>query len=151
MRSPMHAWPICPPQPQRRPCCPKSSIAARKPIAPDSSKLPQGLPAMRKIIEVSALKLPLSTGAARKISRCGSFGGQSQRARSSHASGARPGRAARLQPEEPVTSSDRLPNQIEVSVGTFVVLLTTTDLQTVAVADPQYRRCGGCQCGARCW
>ena len=39
-------------------------------------------------------------------------------------------------PPAPVTSSDRLPNQIEVAVSTFVVLLTTTDLQTVAVADP---------------
>ena len=39
-------------------------------------------------------------------------------------------------PAVPVTNSDRLPNQIEVAVSTFVVLLTTTDLQTVAVADP---------------
>ena len=39
-------------------------------------------------------------------------------------------------PAAPVTNSDRLPNQIEVAVSTFVVLLTTTDLQTVAVADP---------------
>ncbi|MBW3635473.1 MAG: BON domain-containing protein [Armatimonadetes bacterium] len=39
-------------------------------------------------------------------------------------------------PGAPVTNSDRLPNQIEVAVSTFVVLLTTTDLQTVAVADP---------------
>ena len=39
-------------------------------------------------------------------------------------------------PSAPVTSSDRLPNQIEVAVSTFVVLLTTTDLQTVAIADP---------------
>jgi hypothetical protein len=40
------------------------------------------------------------------------------------------------QPTRPVTNSDRLPNQIEVSVGTFVVLLTTSDLDTVAVAEP---------------
>ncbi|HEX8237798.1 MAG TPA: BON domain-containing protein [Abditibacteriaceae bacterium] len=40
------------------------------------------------------------------------------------------------QPSRPVTNSDRLPNQIEVSVGTFVVLLTTSDLDTVAVAEP---------------
>lgn len=39
-------------------------------------------------------------------------------------------------PGAPVTNSDRLSNQIEVAVSTFVVLLTTTDLQTVAVADP---------------
>ena len=39
-------------------------------------------------------------------------------------------------PSAPVTNSDRLPNQIEVAVSTFVVLLTTTDLQTVAIADP---------------
>ncbi len=39
-------------------------------------------------------------------------------------------------PPAPVTNSDRLPNQIEVATSTFVVLLTTTDLQTVAVADP---------------
>ncbi len=41
-----------------------------------------------------------------------------------------------VQPAQPVTNSDRLPNQIDVAVSTFVVLLTTTDLQTVAVADP---------------
>lgn len=40
------------------------------------------------------------------------------------------------QPSRPVTNSDRLPNQLEVSVGTFVVLLTTSDLDTVAVAEP---------------
>jgi pilus assembly protein CpaC len=40
------------------------------------------------------------------------------------------------QPERPVTNSDRLPNQLEVSTGTFVVLLTTSDLNTVAIADP---------------
>jgi Flp pilus assembly secretin CpaC len=39
-------------------------------------------------------------------------------------------------PRAPVTNSDRLPNQIEVAVSTFVVLMTTTDLQTVAIADP---------------
>jgi len=47
-----------------------------------------------------------------------------------------PGGAPLRQPAAPVTNSDRLSNQIEVSVSTFVVLLTTTDLQTVAVADP---------------
>jgi len=41
-----------------------------------------------------------------------------------------------IKPATPVTNSDRLSNQIEVSVSTFVVLLTTTDLQTVAIADP---------------
>lgn len=40
------------------------------------------------------------------------------------------------QPATPVTNSDRLSNQIEVATSTFVVLLTTTDLQTVAIADP---------------
>jgi Flp pilus assembly secretin CpaC len=40
------------------------------------------------------------------------------------------------QPARPVTNSDRLPNQLEVSVGTFVVLLTTSDLDTVAIAEP---------------
>jgi len=40
------------------------------------------------------------------------------------------------EPDNPVTSSDHLPNQIEVAVSTYVVLLTTSDLQTVAVADP---------------
>jgi len=47
-----------------------------------------------------------------------------------------PGGAPVRRPTAPVTNSDRLSNQIEVSVSTFVVLLTTTDLQTVAVADP---------------
>lgn len=47
-----------------------------------------------------------------------------------------PNGAPLKQPGAPVTNSDRLSNQIEVAVSTFVVLLTTTDLQTVAVADP---------------
>lgn len=40
------------------------------------------------------------------------------------------------QPAQPVTSSDQLPNQIEVAAGTYIVLVTTSDLQTAAIADP---------------
>jgi pilus assembly protein CpaC len=40
------------------------------------------------------------------------------------------------QPQSPVTSSDRLPNQIEVATSTYVVLVTKVDLETVAIADP---------------
>jgi Flp pilus assembly secretin CpaC len=40
------------------------------------------------------------------------------------------------QPQHPVTSTDRLPNQIEVATSTYVVLVTKVDLSTVAIADP---------------
>ena len=40
------------------------------------------------------------------------------------------------QPQSPITSSDRLPNQIEVAASTYIVLVTKVDLQTVAIADP---------------
>lgn len=40
------------------------------------------------------------------------------------------------QPQHPVTSSDRLANQIEVASSTYIVLVTKVDLATVAIADP---------------
>jgi pilus assembly protein CpaC len=40
------------------------------------------------------------------------------------------------QPQKPITSSDRLPNQVEVAASTYIVLVTKVDLATVAVADP---------------
>ena len=40
------------------------------------------------------------------------------------------------QPQHPVTSSDRLANQIEVASSTYIVLVTKVDLSTVAIADP---------------
>ncbi len=41
------------------------------------------------------------------------------------------------QPQKPITSSDRLPNQVEVAASTYIVLVTKVDLATVAVADPE--------------
>ncbi len=101
----------------------------------DSQSLPQGLPAMRKIIEVSALKLPLGNALPERY-RAAAVSADNPNAPTRRTRLAQDSEAPPVRPEEPVTSSDRLPNQIEVSVGTFVVLLTTTDLQTVAVADP---------------
>ena len=101
----------------------------------DTSKLPQGLPAMRKIIEVSALKLPLSNALPEKY-RDAAVSADNPNVPARGTRLAQDPEAPPVKPEEPVTNSDRLPNQIEVAVGTFVVLLTTTDLQTVAVADP---------------
>jgi Flp pilus assembly secretin CpaC len=40
------------------------------------------------------------------------------------------------EPQKPITSSDRLPNQVEVAASTYIVLVTKVDLATVAVADP---------------
>ena len=47
-----------------------------------------------------------------------------------------PGAPPVRQPQSPITSSDRLPNQIEVAASTYIVLVTKVDLQTVAIADP---------------
>jgi Flp pilus assembly secretin CpaC len=109
-----------------------------------SSSDAAGLGAMRKVIQVSALKLPASTLLPEKY-RAVAISADALLARGAARSGARgSARGLRaqnsdlppLRPAQPVTNSDRLPNQIEVAVSTFVVLLTTTDLQTVAVADP---------------
>lgn len=108
--------------------------------------VPAALQPMGKVITVSALKLPpasapLPKWSPEKIVRADSLriapslpGAKVVKAN---------GRVAQntatsplKQPARPVTNSDRLPNQLEVSVGTFVVLLTTSDLSTVAVADP---------------
>jgi pilus assembly protein CpaC len=108
------------------------------PSAPDAGEsLATGLPGMRKIINVSALKLPPASQPldpklrARAISADAPFLAPSLPRMAQN-----PAAPPLTQPARPVTNSDRLPNQIEVAVSTFVVLLTTTDLQTVAVADP---------------
>lgn len=110
--------------------------------APDASEALASLPATRRIIQASALKLPTAGELPAKYR---------ERAVSADTLAPSPAPLPRLaqgerraqnpklppiQPAQPVTNSDRLPNQIEVSVSTFVVLLTTTDLQTVAIADP---------------
>ena len=117
-------------------------VSANQGAAPDASAALARLASTRRIIQVSALKLP-SAGElpakyrARAVSadtlapplpRMAQIPRAERRAQNPNLP---PVRAT-----QPVTSSDRLPNQIEVSVSTFVVLLTTTDLQTVAIADP---------------
>ncbi len=105
------------------------SPAKIKPAVPD-------LGGMKKVIDASSLSLPplsqpLPTwmqSAAVKIDRLG--------AKTPKRFAQNPSAAPVRNPAAPVTNSDRLANQIEVAVSTFVVLLTTTDLQTVAVADP---------------
>ncbi|MDF2439553.1 MAG: pilus assembly protein CpaC [Abditibacteriota bacterium] len=123
-----------------------ASLPAALPSTPGTGgELPQGMPAMRKIITVSALKVPPPSATQPLASW---MQGATVPADSSFIAPALPAgsrnplRLAQAagptlsQPDRPVTNSDRLPNQIEVAVSTFVVLLTTTDLQTVAVADP---------------
>ena len=94
------------------------------------------LGAKKKVIQVPALSLPpLSTplptwmqAASVRVDKLE----KPSNSRLAQNAGAPPVR----NPAGPVTNSDRLPNQIEVATSTYVVLLTTTDLQTVAVADP---------------
>ncbi len=125
--------------------------ASLAPLAPVKIKpLTPDLGGMKKVIDASNLALPplsqpLPTwmqNAAVKIDRIEKPATQ-RTAQNNARSGAlpprfaqNPGAAPIRNPSAPVTNSDRLPNQIEVAVSTFVVLLTTTDLQTVAVADP---------------
>lgn len=125
---------------------PPTSLPEALPSTPDTGgHLPTGLPAMRKIITVSALKVPppAATQPLAAWMRSATVHADSNFIAPSLSTGGRhPRRMAQAagptltQPDRPVTNSDRLPNQIEVAVSTFVVLLTTTDLQTVAVADP---------------
>jgi len=106
------------------------------PLAQDHSQLSAG--GMKKVIKVPGLSLPpLSQplpgwmqAATVRVDRLEKGAAKSKRLAQN------PNGAPVRQPATPVTSSDRLSNQIEVAVSTFVVLLTTTDLQTVAVADP---------------
>ncbi len=44
--------------------------------------------------------------------------------------------STRMTPARPMLSPSRMANQLEVATGTFVVLQTATDLDTVAIADP---------------
>jgi len=111
------------------------------PLAKDSSQL--SAKGMKKVIRVPGLSLPpLSQplpdwmqAASVRVDRL-EKGGKTAKTGSGKRFAQNPGGAPVRQPAAPVTNSDRLSNQIEVSVSTFVVLLTTTDLQTVAVADP---------------
>ncbi len=112
------------------------------PMAADASGLKGAPLGMKKVIQVPGLVLPpLSQplpdwmkAASVRVDRLDKI------AKPQTANGQRlaqnPGAAPVKQPATPVTNSDRLSNQIEVATSTFVVLLTTTDLQTVAVADP---------------
>lgn len=134
------AQPVAAAQPVSAAQAAASDASASPP--PDASAALAGLAPTRRIIQVSALKLPAAGELPAKY-----------RARAVSADTLAPSlpplprlaqgeRQAQnpalppVQPAQPVTNSDRLPNQIEVSVSTFVVLLTTTDLQTVAIADP---------------
>ncbi|HEX8833114.1 MAG TPA: pilus assembly protein N-terminal domain-containing protein, partial [Abditibacteriaceae bacterium] len=124
--------------------------------APPTLALPDGLPtatlpanelasvsAMRKVIAVSALKLPPASQPLPKWMRSKAMPIDSTLAPSLPPASLNGKRVAQntatgplRQPQRPVTNSDRLPNQLEVAAGTFVVLVTTSDLNTVAVAEP---------------
>ncbi|RYX86102.1 BON domain-containing protein [bacterium] len=115
------------------------------PLAADASGLSGG---MKKVIKVPGLALPpLSQplpdwmkAASVRVDRLDKSSKPIPAPAPATANGQRlaqnPDGSPVRQPAAPVTSSDRLSNQIEVATSTFVVLLTTTDLQTVAVADP---------------
>ena len=127
-----------------------TSAAVPTAMAPDAATAREAVGGMKKVISVPGLDLPpitaplprwmqsatvrvdkLEKNAAPAVSKSGTPSVQSKTRLAQNPS-APPVR----NPSAPVTSSDRLPNQIEVATSTFVVLLTTTDLQTVAVADP---------------
>ncbi len=112
-------------------------------VSPAAAAALAGLAPTRRIIQVSALKLPPSGELPDKYREravsADTLAPSLPRLAQNMGLGQRRAQNPNLppvQPAQPVTNSDRLPNQIEVSVSTFVVLLTTTDLQTVAVADP---------------
>lgn len=112
---------------------PTKSAPAR--LAPSAPTAKPELGGMKKVIDVPSLTLPpLSKplpswmqNAAVKVDKIGLAPKRVAQ---------NPSAPPIRNPSAPVTNSDRLPNQIEVAVSTFVVLMTTTDLQTVAVADP---------------
>ncbi|HEX8463263.1 MAG TPA: pilus assembly protein N-terminal domain-containing protein, partial [Abditibacterium sp.] len=116
-------------------------MAALFPAPPSAA----GLKSMKKVIDVPALALPpLSKplpswmqNAAVRVEKLEKGPTRPAPTRLAQNRIAQNRTAAPVRnPGAPVTSSDRLANQIEVATSTFVVLLTTTDLQTVAVADP---------------
>lgn len=107
------------------------------PLAADASGLNSG---MKKVIKVPGLSLPPLSQPLPDWMKAASVRVDRLEKNAKTANGKRiaqnPNGAPVKQPATPVTNSDRLSNQIEVATSTFVVLLTTTDLQTVAVADP---------------
>lgn len=104
--------------------------------APKLPTLRNGQP-LRKIITISALKqLPPASAPLPENLRAKAVSADRFKSKTTARLAQNPGAAPVRQPNRPVTNSDRLSNQIEVSVGTFVVLLTTSDLDTVAIAEP---------------
>jgi pilus assembly protein CpaC len=91
---------------------------------------------MRKVIAVSALKVPPTNKPLPAYMQARAISADKAGTIISKRTAQNPNAEPLRQPGRPVTNSDRLPNQLEVSAGTFVVLLTTTDLNTVAIADP---------------
>ncbi len=110
------------------------TVAQLKQLPPSSQPLPAKL--RRKVIRLddNASTHAAGTPLAPALPRLAASPDNYRRAQTRLAQNA--GAAPLRQPIRPVTSSDRLPNQLEVSVGTFVVLLTTSDLDTVAIAEP---------------
>mgnify|MGYP002779483859 CR=1 FL=1 len=132
---------------QLLPAKPSAMPAIVAPISPDAKAVtPIQFQGMKKVIKASDLSrsqlsaslTPDMKAAAVAVERL-----EGKTAIANNKPGAKPSTrivqnpaAPPVRPGTPVTNSDRLSNQIEVAVSTFVVLLTTTDLQTVAVADP---------------
>lgn len=125
-----------------------TSPLAALPLPPNgvpAGQMPDWVSANSKIIKVNALKLPplsqplaaplraasvsADTSYISSVAPSLPFGAGTRYAQN-------PNLPPAVTPAQPLTSSERLPNQIEVAVSTFVVLLTTNDLQTVAIADP---------------
>lgn len=110
------------------------TVAQLKQLPPASQPLPAKL--RRSVIRLDDMSTHAAQGSAfaPSLPRLAQAPEDYRRAQTRLAQNS--GAAPLRQPIRPVTSSDRLPNQLEVSVGTFVVLLTTSDLDTVAIAEP---------------
>jgi len=124
-----------------------SVIKANQAVDLSIATLPE-LGASSKVVQVSELKLPPTSQALPQwmqefvVPLDGNFVSVPLPAspRIANAKGTRiaqnPEAPPIRQPQSPITSSDRLPNQIEVAASTYIVLVTKVDLQTVAIADP---------------
>ncbi len=97
-------------------------------LPPASQPLPQWMQNVAVPIDIQQVAVPLP--AAKADSKTKATTNQAPRLAQN------PNAPPLRQPQHPVTSSDRLANQIEVASSTYIVLVTKVDLATVAIADP---------------
>ena len=132
---------------------PLQNGAAQNGAAQNGSAAKRANAGMKKVITVSSLKqlppatqpLPMLYGNSRRASVIDiglDLPPKTARAENSSSSNVRSSNVpvysatARPMPGRSTMGSRLLPNQLEVSEGTFVVLQTASDLDTVAIADP---------------